>query len=133
MPIHTLPAYRGQKARKRVAGDKSKLKLEAFIVQFQAGENKLSNRICVWCVIHWFNCSSPSVCRGYLAKQKYKELLDEKNKAATKIQARYRGHKERKSFQRKKYEARNFHNLALKNKSGLLFLIKLCRFLFVGK
>ncbi|TKS87457.1 Myosin-IIIa [Collichthys lucidus] len=71
-------AYRGQKARKRVASDKSKVKLEAFIVQFQA------------------------VCRGYLAKKKYQELLDEKNKAATKIQARYRGHKERKSFQRKK-------------------------------
>ncbi|XP_047468034.1 myosin-IIIa isoform X2 [Mugil cephalus] len=74
-------AYRGQKARKRVAEDKSKAKLEAFIVQFQA------------------------VCRGYLAKKKYKELVDEKNKAATKIQARYRGHKERKSFKRKQ-EAR---------------------------
>lgn len=42
------------------------------------------------------------VCRGYLARKKYKELLDEKNKAATKIQAHFRGHKERKSFQRKK-------------------------------
>uniref|UniRef100_A0A3B5AIX9 non-specific serine/threonine protein kinase n=1 Tax=Stegastes partitus TaxID=144197 RepID=A0A3B5AIX9_9TELE len=71
-------AYRGHKARKRVADDKSKAKLEAFIIQFQA------------------------VCRGYLAKKKYKELVDEKNKAATKIQARYRGHKERKSFKRKR-------------------------------
>nr|XP_046227777.1 myosin-IIIa isoform X2 [Scatophagus argus] len=74
-------AYRGHKARKRVADDKSKAKFEAFIIQFQA------------------------VCRGYLAKKKYKELVDEKNKAATKIQARYRGHKERKSFKRKR-EAR---------------------------
>ncbi|AWP21046.1 Myosin IIIA [Scophthalmus maximus] len=71
-------AYRGQKVRKRVAGDKSKAKFEAFVVRFQA------------------------VCRGYLAKKKYKELVDEKNKAATKIQARYRGHKERKSFKRKR-------------------------------
>ncbi|XP_020791281.1 myosin-IIIa [Boleophthalmus pectinirostris] len=71
-------AYRGHQARKKVADDKSKAKLEAFIMQFQA------------------------VCRGYLARRKYKELVDEKNKAATKIQARYRGHKERKSFQRKR-------------------------------
>ncbi|XP_068566277.1 myosin-IIIa isoform X4 [Cebidichthys violaceus] len=71
-------AYRGHKVRKRAADDKSKVKFEAFIVQFQA------------------------VCRSYLAKRKYKELLDEKNKAATKIQARYRGHKERKSFKRKR-------------------------------
>ncbi|KAF0028450.1 hypothetical protein F2P81_019537 [Scophthalmus maximus] len=71
-------AYRGQKVRKRVAGDKSKAKFEASVVRFQA------------------------VCRGYLAKKKYKELVDEKNKAATKIQARYRGHKERKSFKRKR-------------------------------
>jgi len=42
------------------------------------------------------------VCRGYLARQTYKELVDEKNKAAAKIQAHYRGHKERKSFKRKK-------------------------------
>lgn len=46
-----------------------------------------------------------SVCRGYLAKKKYKELVEEKNKAATKIQARYRGHKQRKSFKRKRYES----------------------------
>ncbi|XP_055085933.1 myosin-IIIa isoform X1 [Periophthalmus magnuspinnatus] len=71
-------AYRGHQVRKKVADDKSKAKLEAFIIQFQA------------------------VCRGYLARRKYKELVDEKNKAATKIQARYRGHKERKSFQRKR-------------------------------
>ncbi|XP_070842279.1 myosin-IIIa isoform X2 [Chaetodon trifascialis] len=71
-------AYRGHKARKRVADDKSKAKFEAFIIQFQA------------------------VCRGYLAKKKYRELVDEKNRAATKIQARYRGHKERKSFKRKR-------------------------------
>ncbi|XP_059183414.1 myosin-IIIa [Centropristis striata] len=71
-------AYRGQKVRKKVADDKSKAKFEAFIVQFQA------------------------VCRGYLAKKKYKELVDEKNKAATKIQARYRGHKERKSLKKKR-------------------------------
>ncbi|XP_063339367.1 myosin-IIIa isoform X2 [Pelmatolapia mariae] len=70
-------AYRGHQARKRVADEKSKAKFEAFIIQFQA------------------------VCRGYLAKKRYKEMVDEKNKAATKIQARYRGHKERKSFKRK--------------------------------
>lgn len=46
--------------------------------------------------------SSSSVCRGYLAKKKYKEVLAEKNRAATKIQAHYRGHKERKSFKRKR-------------------------------
>ncbi|XP_053198542.1 myosin-IIIa isoform X3 [Scomber japonicus] len=71
-------AYRGHKARKKVADDKSKAKFEAFITQFQA------------------------VCRGYLAKKKYKELVEEKNKAATKIQARYRGHKQRKSIKRKR-------------------------------
>ncbi|XP_028288667.1 myosin-IIIa [Parambassis ranga] len=71
-------AYRGHKVRKRVADDRSKAKFEAFIIQFQA------------------------VCRGYLAKKKYREMLDEKNQAATKIQARYRGHKERKSFKRKR-------------------------------
>ncbi|KAM3860363.1 myosin-IIIa [Diretmus argenteus] len=71
-------AYRGNKVRKRVANDKSNAKFEAFITQLQA------------------------VCRRYLAKRKYKELVDEKNKAATKIQARYRGHKERKSFKRKR-------------------------------
>ncbi|XP_039983497.1 myosin-IIIa [Xiphias gladius] len=71
-------AYRGHKVRKRVTDDKNKAKFEAFIIQLQA------------------------VCRGYLAKKKYKELVDEKNKAATKIQARYRGHKERKSFKRKR-------------------------------
>ncbi|KAI4886958.1 hypothetical protein NFI96_032432, partial [Prochilodus magdalenae] len=42
-------------------------------------------------------------CRGYLARKTYKELVDEKNKAAAKIQAHYRGHRERKSFQKKKY------------------------------
>ncbi|XP_029314001.1 LOW QUALITY PROTEIN: myosin-IIIa [Cottoperca gobio] len=73
-------AYRGHKVRKKAANDKSKAKFDDFIVQFQA------------------------VCRGYLAKRKYKELVDEKNKAATKIQARYRGHKERKSFKRKREE-----------------------------
>ncbi|KAK9527524.1 hypothetical protein VZT92_014079 [Zoarces viviparus] len=73
-------AYRGHKVRKRAADDKSKAKFEAFVVRFQA------------------------VCRSYLAKRKYKELVDEKNKAATKIQARYRGHKERRSFKRKREE-----------------------------
>ncbi|XP_078137393.1 myosin-IIIa [Sander vitreus] len=71
-------AYRGHKVRKRVADDKSKAKFEALIGQFQA------------------------VCKGHLARKKYKELVEEKNKAATKIQARYRGHKERKSFKRKR-------------------------------
>ncbi|XP_067291674.1 myosin-IIIa [Pseudorasbora parva] len=71
-------AYRGHKVRKKVADDKSKAKSEVVLTQFQA------------------------LCRGYLARQKYKELLEEKNKAAAKIQAHYRGHKERKSFKRKK-------------------------------
>nr|XP_043878257.1 myosin-IIIa isoform X2 [Solea senegalensis] len=84
-------AYRGHKVRKQVADDKSKVKFEAFIVQFQA------------------------VCRGYLVKKKYKELVDEKNKAATKIQAQYRGHKERKSFKRKREEREKANN-SLKEK-----------------
>ncbi|NP_001349341.1 myosin-IIIa isoform 2 [Danio rerio] len=71
-------AYRGHKARKSIADDRSKAKSEIVFTQLQA----------------W--------CRGYLARQNYKELLDEKNKAAAKIQAHYRGQKERKSFQRKK-------------------------------
>ncbi|XP_067234001.1 myosin-IIIa isoform X1 [Chanodichthys erythropterus] len=71
-------AYRGHKVRKRVADDKSKAKSEVALTQFQA------------------------LCRGYLARQTYNELVDEKNKAAAKIQAHYRGHKERKSFKRKK-------------------------------
>ncbi|KAM6953389.1 myosin-IIIa [Aplochiton taeniatus] len=73
-------AYRGHKVRRRVADDKSKAKTEAFITQLQA------------------------VCRSYLARKKYQELVNEKNRAATKIQARYRGHKERKSFKRKREE-----------------------------
>lgn len=36
------PAYRGHKARKRVANDKSKAKLEAFIIKFQAGKSNPS-------------------------------------------------------------------------------------------
>ncbi|XP_072534788.1 myosin-IIIa [Salminus brasiliensis] len=71
-------AYRGHKVRRQVADDKSKVKLENSIIRLQA------------------------VCRGYLARKTYKELVDEKNKAAAKIQAHYRGHRERKSFQKKK-------------------------------
>uniref|UniRef100_A0A673YPI6 non-specific serine/threonine protein kinase n=1 Tax=Salmo trutta TaxID=8032 RepID=A0A673YPI6_SALTR len=72
-------AYRGHKVRRRCADDKlSKAKFETFITQLQA------------------------VCRGYLAKRKYKELVEEKNKAAAKIQAHYRGHRERKSFKKKR-------------------------------
>lgn len=63
----------------------------------------MSYIIYMWCVLYWLTLIpfSSSVCRGYLAKKRYKEMVDEKNKAATKIQARYRGHKERKSFKRK--------------------------------
>ncbi|XP_041923787.1 myosin-IIIa isoform X1 [Alosa sapidissima] len=71
-------AYRGQKARKQVADDKGKAKYEASIIHLQA------------------------ICRGYLARKMCKELLDEKNKAAAKIQAHYRGHRERKSFKKRK-------------------------------
>ncbi|XP_076147278.1 myosin-IIIa [Alosa pseudoharengus] len=71
-------AYRGQKARKQVADDKGKAKYEASIIRLQA------------------------ICRGYLARKMCKELLDEKNKAAAKIQAHYRGHRERKSFKKRK-------------------------------
>uniref|UniRef100_A0A3B1J5B6 non-specific serine/threonine protein kinase n=1 Tax=Astyanax mexicanus TaxID=7994 RepID=A0A3B1J5B6_ASTMX len=71
-------AYRGQKVRKQVADDKSKAKQESIVTKLQA------------------------VCRGYLARKTYKELVDEKNKAAAKIQAHYRGHRDRKSFQKKK-------------------------------
>ncbi|XP_036377268.1 myosin-IIIa [Megalops cyprinoides] len=71
-------AYRGHKVRKGVNDDKNKAKLEAFITRFQA------------------------VCRAYLARKMYKELIDEKNKAAAKIQAQYRGHRQRKSFKKKK-------------------------------
>ncbi|XP_056868851.1 myosin-IIIa isoform X4 [Takifugu flavidus] len=70
--------YRGHRARKKVADDKIKAKLEASVVQLQA------------------------VCRSYLARRKYKELMEEKNRAATKIQARYRGHRERRSFKRRR-------------------------------
>ncbi|XP_061521947.1 myosin-IIIa isoform X1 [Phycodurus eques] len=70
-------AYRGYKVRKSVGEDKNK-KREAFVVQFQA------------------------VCRGFLAKKKYKELVEEKHRAACKIQAHYRGHKDRKRFKRKR-------------------------------
>ncbi|XP_028826695.1 LOW QUALITY PROTEIN: myosin-IIIa [Denticeps clupeoides] len=71
-------AYRGHKVRRRVADDKSKAKSEVFVLHFQAA------------------------CRGFLARKTYKEMLDEKNKAAAKIQAHYRGHKERKSFKKRK-------------------------------
>ncbi|XP_058879175.1 myosin-IIIa-like isoform X2 [Acipenser ruthenus] len=71
-------AYRGHKVRKDHTNNRSKVKTESFIIQLQA------------------------VCRGYLARKQYKEVVDEKNKAATKIQARYRGHKDRKSLKRKR-------------------------------
>ncbi|XP_066574205.1 myosin-IIIa [Amia ocellicauda] len=71
-------AYRGYKVRKEHVGERNTAKNVTFITQLQA------------------------VCRGYLARKKYKEIVDEKNKAAVKIQARYRGHKERRSFKRKK-------------------------------
>lgn len=77
--------------------------------------------------------SSSSVCRGYLAKKKYKELVDEKNKAATKIQARYRGHKERKSFKRKQYEKQEIYTLTAEKKDGRLFFLTDVPILFVGK
>ncbi|XP_033915005.3 myosin-IIIa-like isoform X1 [Acipenser ruthenus] len=71
-------AYRGHKVRKDHNNDRNKVKTESFIIQLQA------------------------VCRGYLARKQYKEVVNEKNKAATKIQARYRGHKDRKSLKRKR-------------------------------
>ncbi|XP_053478643.1 myosin-IIIa-like [Ictalurus furcatus] len=71
-------AYRGHKVRRQMVDDKAKPKEDTTIVEFQA------------------------LCRGYLARKKYKELVDEKNKAATKIQAHFKGHKQRKSFQRRK-------------------------------
>ncbi|MBN3277259.1 MYO3A protein, partial [Polyodon spathula] len=71
-------AYRGHKVRKDHSNDRNKVKTASFIIQLQA------------------------VCRGYLARKQYKEVVNEKNKAATKIQAHYRGHKDRKSFRRKR-------------------------------
>ncbi|KAG7266487.1 hypothetical protein CRUP_028436 [Coryphaenoides rupestris] len=75
--VHTVCLPRTT-ARKKVADDKSQVQLEAFIIKFQA------------------------VCRGYLAKKNYKAMVDVQNLAATKIQARYRGHRDWKSFQTKK-------------------------------
>uniref|UniRef100_A0A8C4RZM5 non-specific serine/threonine protein kinase n=1 Tax=Erpetoichthys calabaricus TaxID=27687 RepID=A0A8C4RZM5_ERPCA len=71
-------AYRGYKVRKDHPQEKNKIKMEKFITQLQA------------------------VCRGYLSRQQYREIVDEKNKAAVKIQACYRGHKDRRSYRRKK-------------------------------
>ncbi|KAK1172053.1 myosin-IIIa-like [Acipenser oxyrinchus oxyrinchus] len=71
-------AYRGHKVRKDHTNNRNKVKTERFIIQLQA------------------------VCRGYLARKQYKEVVNEKNKAATKIQACYRGHKDRKSLKRKR-------------------------------
>ncbi|XP_056440768.1 myosin-IIIa [Gadus chalcogrammus] len=86
-------AYRGYQGRKKAVGAKTQAQLEAFITKFQA------------------------VCRGYLAKKKYKALIDEKNLAATKIQARYRGHRDRKSLQRKKEaKAKEQEEASLKEK-----------------
>uniref|UniRef100_A0A6Q2Y921 non-specific serine/threonine protein kinase n=1 Tax=Esox lucius TaxID=8010 RepID=A0A6Q2Y921_ESOLU len=78
-------AYRGHKVRKICAENKLiKDKFEAFITQLQ------------------------SVCRGYLAKKKFKEWMDEKNKAVVKIQAHYRGHKERKCFKKKRKNGKGY-------------------------
>lgn len=106
-----LQAYRGHKVRKKVADDKRQSRLEAFVIKFQAGERLFT---CVFpssVVYYWSSLTivlrTPhvfSVCRGYLVKKKYKEMLEEKNRAATKIQARYRGHKQRKSFKRKRLD-----------------------------
>ncbi|XP_077410184.1 myosin-IIIa isoform X3 [Vanacampus margaritifer] len=70
-------ACRGYRVRKKIAHDKSE-KREAFVVRFQA------------------------VCRAYLVKKKLEELVAEKHRAASTIQAHYRGHKDRKSFKRKR-------------------------------
>lgn len=96
-----VAAYRGHRARKKVAEDQRsqiKAKLEASVVQLQAGESTDPRRAPRACADLW----SSSVCRSYLARKKYQELREEKNRAATKIQARYRGHRERRSFRRKR-------------------------------
>ncbi|XP_076827622.1 myosin-IIIa [Brachyhypopomus gauderio] len=71
-------AYRGHKVRRQVTDDRNKAKTDTILIQFQA------------------------VCRGFLARKLHKELLDEKIKAAAKIQAQYRGQRDRKSFRKKK-------------------------------
>ncbi|XP_035386773.1 myosin-IIIa [Electrophorus electricus] len=73
-------AYRGHKVRRQVADDKSKAKTEITLIQFQAG------------------------CRGYLARKRYQELLDEKKTAVVRIQAPYSGQRE-KTFKEKKEAA----------------------------
>lgn len=89
--------------------DKAKPKEDTTIVEFQACKNNIYIRTRVklqlaqTCGLHERSLSLCLVCRGYLARKKYKELVDEKNKAATKIQAHFKGHKQRKSFQRRKY------------------------------
>lgn len=94
--------------------------MEGFIIKFQAGKMSHDLFCCqqnpyIFMVDgmcgssrplyteSWIYYISVSVCRGYLARRLLKELIEEKNKAAAKIQAHYRGHKERRSFKRKKY------------------------------
>lgn len=85
-----------------MADDRNRAKFEAFIIKFQAGENKRVFRKRVSPSVSLLCSSSSSACRSYLARKKYKELMVEKNRAATKIQARYRGHKERRTFRRRR-------------------------------
>ncbi|XP_032871794.1 myosin-IIIa isoform X3 [Amblyraja radiata] len=65
-------AYRGHKVRKGMVDGKHKL--EGTIIRFQA------------------------VARGYLSMKVYRKMLEEKHHAAVKIQAHYRGFKDRKAL-----------------------------------
>ncbi|MGH0183732.1 UNVERIFIED_CONTAM: hypothetical protein FKN15_013251 [Acipenser sinensis] len=100
-------AYRGHKVRKDHTNNRNKVKTESFIIQLQAAyrghkvrKDHTNNRNKV--KTESFIIQLQAVCRGYLARKQYKEVVNEKNKAATKIQARYRGHKDRKSLKRKR-------------------------------
>ncbi|KAH0627530.1 hypothetical protein JD844_003331 [Phrynosoma platyrhinos] len=76
--IKIQSAYRGYVTRKEYAVAKNAYKMELRITRFQA------------------------VARGYLIRKKIKDEKYANNKAATTIQSRYRGYRERKSFRRKR-------------------------------
>uniref|UniRef100_A0A8C3GCI0 non-specific serine/threonine protein kinase n=1 Tax=Cyclopterus lumpus TaxID=8103 RepID=A0A8C3GCI0_CYCLU len=107
-------AYRGHKVRKRAADDKSKAKLEAFVVQFQAGENKLRN---TRREASKGNEEADKALKGEEETPEPEKLSEEdappppvdgaaneedETKAAVVLQSNFRGYKERKKFKERK-------------------------------
>uniref|UniRef100_A0A3Q1BQ25 non-specific serine/threonine protein kinase n=1 Tax=Amphiprion ocellaris TaxID=80972 RepID=A0A3Q1BQ25_AMPOC len=109
-------AYRGHKVRKRVADDKSKAKLEAFIIQFQAAWCPLVYLFTV--ILYKEKLQKKTALKGKEEETPEPEKStneesasvpeneanneEEETKAAVVLQSNFRGYKERKKFKERK-------------------------------